>query len=86
MQRGANGEYDVYWKKFAQNLVDWGYGESIIRLAWEFDGSWSAWYAKTNPGNWAAYWRRIVSAMRSVDGCNVRFFWCGCPHIGTDSG
>jgi hypothetical protein len=72
---GATGAYNHYFVTLAQGLVAGGQGSSIIRLAWEFNGSWMPWAAGGQAGNFIAYWRQIVTAMRSVPGANFKFEW-----------
>jgi hypothetical protein len=72
---GASGAYNQYFATLAQRLVTGGQGSSIIRLAWEFNGSWFPWKADGQAANFIAYWRQIVTAMRSVPGANFKFEW-----------
>jgi len=72
---GAAGKFDTLFKNFAQQLVKYGYGDSIIRIGWEFNADWYPWAAKHDPEAWVAYWRRIVTAMRSVPGAKFKFDW-----------
>lgn len=72
---GATGAYDVHFARLAAVLVAHGEGDAILRLGWEFNGAWFRWSAQGNPEAFAAYWRRIVNAMRAVPGANFRFDW-----------
>lgn len=63
---GANGAYDQHFRTLAQEMVDDGLGNAVIRLGWEANGDWYPWKASTNPEAWKAYYRRIVGVMRSV--------------------
>ncbi len=77
LAQGASGAFNSYFVTLAQTLVAGGESNAYLRLGWEFDGSWFAWNA-TNPGdeaNYAAYFRQIVTAMRSVAGAQFRFVW-----------
>lgn len=78
---GASGKFDDKFKQIATLLVAKGYGDAVIRLGWEFNGNWYPWAAAKDPTNWVTYWRRIVTAMRAVDGAAFRFDWC--PAQGT---
>jgi hypothetical protein len=74
---GATGAYNAYFVTLAQTLVAAGESNAYLRLGWEFDGDWTAWKA-TSPAsetNFAAYFRQIVRAMRSVPGEKFRFVW-----------
>jgi len=74
---GAAGKFDDKFRSIAELLVKYGYGRSIIRLGWEFNGrDFYPWAAAKDPENFVRYWRRIVSVMRSVEGAGFRFDWC----------
>ena len=88
LAEGASGAYNSYFVTLAQNLVAAGESNAYLRLGWEFDGSWYAWNA-TNPtdeANFAAYFRQIVTAMRSVAGENFKFVWNPDADTFTNSG
>lgn len=76
LAEGAVGRFDDHFRKLAQLLVAGGYGKSVIRLGWEFNGNWYPWAAGKDPASWIRYWRRIVTTMRAVDGAAFRFDWC----------
>ena len=61
----ANGAYDGYWKRFGRVISSYGLGRSIIRLGWEFNGTWYPWKA-SNPSAWAQCWRRVVTSAWST--------------------
>jgi hypothetical protein len=75
MSQGASGAYDSHFRIAAQHLVGAGMGNAIIRLGWELNGGWFKWSAKPDPSAYAAYYRHIVTAMRSVSGQSFRFVW-----------
>ena len=74
---GASGAYDQYFINLAKVFVAGGQGSSIIRLGWEFNvtGAWYPWVATGQPANFVAYWRQIVTSMRSVPGADFKFDW-----------
>jgi len=72
---GAAGAYNDHFVLLAQHLVSAGMGDSVLRLGWEFNQSKYPWYAAGQPTNFVAYWRQIVTAMRSVPGANFTFEW-----------
>ncbi|MGZ4386734.1 MAG: NPCBM/NEW2 domain-containing protein [Gaiellaceae bacterium] len=76
LAEGASGAYNGHFKTLAQNLVAAGQGDAILRLGWEFGGGWYAWAVKTtaDASNYAAYWRQIVTTMKSV-APSLRFDW-----------
>lgn len=73
---GAAGDFNGYYRQIAQNLVNEGYGGSIIRLGWEFNQGWAAWSADgVAPSVFIQFWQNIVNSMRSVAGQQFRFEW-----------
>lgn len=74
IQEGAAGTYNGHFQKLAQTLVAHGQGNVILRLGWEFNGSWYKWFAGNDPAAFAAYWRQIVTTMRAVSP-GLRFDW-----------
>jgi hypothetical protein len=74
---GASGTYNAYFTTLANTLVAAGEGNAYLRIGWEFDGNWYAWQAQslTAETNYAAYFRQIVTAMRSVPGAEFKFVW-----------
>lgn len=75
LERGAAGDYDRYFVRLAEELVEGGEGDAVIRLGWEFNGHWYRWSAAGHEDAFVAYWRRVVDAMRSVDGGRFAFDW-----------
>ena len=74
---GAAGAYNSYFVTLAQNLVSQGLSNAILRLGWEFNGNWYNWSVAnpTDAANFAAFWRNIVTSMRSVSGQDFSFLW-----------
>ncbi|MGH2917875.1 MAG: glycoside hydrolase family 26 protein [Solirubrobacteraceae bacterium] len=77
LARGAAGSYDGHFRTLAHNLVRAGFGSAVLRLGHEFNGTWYRWSIKARRGgkNFAAYWRHIVTTMRSVPGARFAFDW-----------
>ena len=76
MGAGAAGANDGHWSDVAGALVANGQPNAILRLGWELNGEWFPWAARNNPGQFASYFRRIVTSMRSVPGAGgLRFDW-----------
>jgi hypothetical protein len=77
--QGASGAYDRDFRSLAGHLVRAGDSDAILRLGWEFNGSWFPWSLSAqgddSPGEFVAYWRRVVTLMRSVRGAAFRFVW-----------
>ncbi len=80
---GAAGDYNNYFRTLAQRFVASGQGGATLRLGPEFNGNWFKWTINVPNGgaNYAAYWRQIVTTMRSVQGANFKFDWC--PNAGS---
>jgi beta-mannanase len=72
---GATGAYNQYFQTLATALVAGGQGSSIIRLGWEFNGSWFPWAANGQAAAFIAYWQQIYDTMQSVSGANFQFEW-----------
>jgi hypothetical protein len=75
LARGAEGAYDAHFAALARNLVAHQLGDTIVRIGHEFNGGWYTWRAQGQEAAFAAYWRRIVTAMRSVPGHALQFNW-----------
>jgi hypothetical protein len=78
LAESASGADNAHWVTLAKNLVAGGLGSSVIRLGWEFNGTWYPWSvtSSTTAAQYAAGWRQIVTAMRSVPGAHFSFDWC----------
>ncbi len=74
---GAAGQYNSYFVTLANSLVSGGAPNAVLRLGWEFNGSWYPWAVTnaTDASNFAAYFRNIVTSMRSVPGQSFKFVW-----------
>ena len=74
---GATGAYNAYFTLLAQTLVHDGAANAILRLGWEFNGTWYPWSVANNTDaqNFAAFWRQIVNTMRAVPGQQFQFLW-----------
>jgi|GEM_PF-946428 len=77
---GATGAYNSYWTSAAQDLINHGEGNAIIRLGWEMNGNWYPWEA-TNATDYINYWIQIVNTMRAVPGANFKFDYCPAVHL-----
>ncbi len=74
VQQGATGAFDGYYVELARTLVSGGRADTVIRLGWEFNLAESRWSTPDEQA-WVTYWRRIVTAMRSVPGQRFVFDW-----------
>ncbi|MDX6691663.1 MAG: hypothetical protein QOG15_3120 [Solirubrobacteraceae bacterium] len=86
LAQGASGQFNGYFRTLAERLVAGGQGSATLRLGWEFNGDWYKWSIKGGQGaTYAAYWRQIVTTMRSVPGAHFKFDWCansGSSYVG----
>jgi hypothetical protein len=71
---GAAGEYDEYFVSFAEHLVRGGHADAVLRPGWEFNLEHSRWYT-SKPADFARYFRRVVAALRSVEGQRFTIVW-----------
>jgi hypothetical protein len=79
LAQGAGGRFDGRFRALARQLVAHHEAAAIIRPGWEFNATDFLWsLSKAGPGaskQFVGYWRRVVSAMRSVRGSHFRFDW-----------
>ncbi|MFD0530298.1 glycosyl hydrolase [Kitasatospora arboriphila] len=73
LARGTKGEFDQHFLKLARKLVAFGGGDTVLTLGWEMNGTTYSSRCRPDPAAWKAYWRRIVTVMRSVPGQHFRF-------------
>ncbi len=78
LAEGATGAFNEQFRNLAVALVAAGEGSATLRLGWEFNGNWFRWSigVPNGPADYAAYWRQIVTTMRSVPGASFKFDWC----------
>jgi hypothetical protein len=76
LAEGAAGDYDGYFRELAHTLLRVRQPNAILRLGWEFSGGWYPWtvHSDEEAGQFAAYWRRIVTIMRKV-APQLQFDW-----------
>jgi hypothetical protein len=77
LAEGAAGDFNNYFVALGENLVAAGEANIDLRLGWEFDRGRYNWSAinPTDEGNFAEYFRQIVTSMRSVAGEQFKFVW-----------
>ncbi|MFV2175993.1 glycoside hydrolase family 26 protein [Actinomadura sp. LOL_011] len=73
LRHGAAGRFDGHYRTLAERLVDAGAGDAVVVLGWEMNGTSYSGRCAPDPGAWKAYWRGIVTTMRSVQGADFRF-------------
>ncbi len=77
LQQAATGAYDGIYVSAARALAEVHPnpdGTIFIRPGWELNGDWSPWAASKQPDAYAATYRHIVDAFRSVSS-RFRFEW-----------
>jgi hypothetical protein len=72
----AAGLHDSSIIAVAKSLVQYNWGNSVIRLGWEFNGNWMPWAAGQDPVSYVKAYRHVVAVMRSVPGADFTFDWC----------
>ncbi|HTU39175.1 MAG TPA: IPT/TIG domain-containing protein [Acidimicrobiales bacterium] len=75
LSQDANGVFNSNWTKVAQALVANGFGSSVVRLGWEFNGGWFPWSAGGCAAQFVGAYQQIVTTMRAVSGANFTFEW-----------
>ncbi|MEU9362985.1 glycosyl hydrolase [Streptomyces sp. NPDC048301] len=83
LRQGAAGDFDRHFEKLAERLVLLGVPDTVIVLGWEMNGTTYTHRCGPDPVAWKAYWKRIVTAMRSVPGQAFRFDFA--PSRGRDA-
>ncbi|MFG2721143.1 glycoside hydrolase family 26 protein [Streptomyces sp. NPDC048416] len=83
LRQGALGAFDDHFTTLAEHLVSRRLHDTIVVLGWEMNGVTYAHRCAPDPAAWRVYWRRVVSAMRSVAGQRFRFDFA--PDRGRDA-
>ncbi|WP_308301970.1 glycosyl hydrolase [Frankia sp. AgKG'84/4] len=63
----ARGAYDEQWKKLGSFLVAHGRADSIVRIGWEFNGTFMYWHSDADPTVFKTCFQKIATAIRSTD-------------------
>ncbi len=71
----AAGDFNSDFVTVAKNMVAAGFGSSIIRLGWEFNGGWFPWAAGGCSSAFVGAFQQVVTSMRSVAGQSFTFEW-----------
>ncbi|MFD6420304.1 glycoside hydrolase family 26 protein [Streptomyces sp. NPDC060194] len=83
LKAGAAGEFDRHYRVLAERLVRLGIPDTVIVLGWEMNGITYTSRCGPDPASWKAYWRRIVTEMRAVEGQRFKFDFA--PNRGRDA-
>lgn len=70
--KAASGAYDDYHRQLAEELIDLGMEDTILRPNHEFNLSWASKFPN-DPANYASAFARVVREMQSVSGANFTF-------------
>jgi hypothetical protein len=62
----AAGSFDQYWRDFGRLMVDKGRAASIVRLGWEFNGTFMPWSA-LDTDVWISCYRHAALAIRAAN-------------------
>jgi hypothetical protein len=64
----AGGGDDAHYTNIARELERIGFGDTIVRLAWEQNGDWQWWHATTaNAADWVTCFRHAYQSFKAVD-------------------
>ena len=83
LRQGAAGQYDAHFATLSRRLVALGAADAVLTVGWEMNGTTYTSRCGPDPEAWKAYWRRIVTEMRSVAGQRLRFDFA--PTRGADA-
>jgi hypothetical protein len=75
LTREAAGDFNARFVTVAQKMVNAGFANSVIRIGWEFNGTWFPWAAAGCASGFVGAYRQVVDAMRSVAGQRFTFEW-----------
>lgn len=70
----ANGDWDADYRATAQDLIDVGCEDAIIRPNHEFNLDWNSKYPN-DPANYRDAYARLVREMQSISGANFTFLF-----------
>lgn len=77
--QGASGQFDIYFTALANELVENGLGNTIIRLGYEGNcDTIGPWQATDNPEGYIMLYRHIVGVMKAVPDNSFTFDWSVC--------
>ncbi|WP_199813229.1 glycoside hydrolase family 26 protein [Streptomyces aureocirculatus] len=83
LRQGAAGAFDEHFRVLAKRLVDLEVPDTVVVLGWEMNGITYTHRCGPDPESWKAYWKRIVTVMRSVPGQKFSFDFA--PSRGRDA-
>jgi hypothetical protein len=63
----ASGAYDAHWRQLGSFLVAHGRADTIVRLGWEFNGTWMYWHSDNSGAAFKGCFQHAATAMRATD-------------------
>ncbi|MDN5920530.1 MAG: hypothetical protein L0I76_36440, partial [Pseudonocardia sp.] len=73
LRRGVAGEFDQHYRTLASRLVAKGLQDAVLVPGWEMNGTTYSHRCAPDPEAWKAFYRRVVTVLRSQPGQNFRF-------------
>jgi hypothetical protein len=71
----AAGAYDAQWTRLAETIVAAGRGDSIVRIAWEFNLPSNRLCPASAATSYVSAWRHVRNALHAVSS-KLTFDWC----------
>jgi hypothetical protein len=78
LEKCSVGDYNTYARELSRNLVDAGFGRTVIRLGAEMNGTWNVGSLGTTVTEWRQWgecFAQEVQAMRTISGSHFLFDW-----------
>jgi len=83
-RKAAAGDYNQHYATIAQNLINAGFSDAIIRFGHEMDGNWYIYSISTGYSEdekrekqqlFVEAWRQFVNTLRQIPGQHFQFAW-----------
>ena len=76
LAKTISGAYDADYRAVAQYLIAAGYGDAVLRLGSEFDGTWETWSARNNEQSYIDAFRHVRDVFER-ESAAFRHEWTG---------
>ncbi len=76
LAKTTSGAYDADFRVVARYLIAAGYGDAVLRLGHEFDGTWEPWSARKNNQAYIDAFRHVHNVFEQ-ESAAFRFEWTG---------
>jgi hypothetical protein len=76
LSKTISGTYDADYRAVAQYLIAAGYGDAVLRLGHEFDGTWETWSARNNEQSYIDAFRHVRDVFEQ-ESAAFRYEWTG---------